>query len=58
MRQALDKLPPKIKQTVILYYIEQFSVKEIKQILKIPEGTVKSRLSKEGNCSGLNFPEL
>lgn len=46
MRQALDKLPPKIKQTVILYYIEQFSVKEIKQILKIPEGTVKSRLSK------------
>ncbi len=46
VRQALDKLPPKIKQTVILYYIEQFSVKEIKQILKIPEGTVKSRLSK------------
>jgi RNA polymerase sigma-70 factor (ECF subfamily) len=31
---------------VILHYVEGFSVKEIKQILKIPEGTVKSRLSK------------
>ena len=36
----------KIRQVVVLYYIEQFTVKEIKQILKIPEGTVKSRLSK------------
>lgn len=43
---AIEKLPPKIRETVVLYYIEQFSVKEIKQILKIPEGTVKSRLSK------------
>lgn len=46
VRLALESLPLKIKQVVVLYYIEQFSVKEIKQILKIPEGTVKSRLSK------------
>lgn len=46
VRAAIESLPTKIRQTVVLYYIEQFSVKEIKQILKIPEGTVKSRLSK------------
>lgn len=43
---ALENLPPKIRTTMVLYYIEEYSVKEIKSILKIPEGTVKSRLSK------------
>ena len=46
IRMAIESLPVKIRQVVALYYIEQFTVKEIKQILKIPEGTVKSRLSK------------
>lgn len=44
--EALDSLPEKIRVTVLLYYIEDYSVKEIKGILHIPEGTVKSRLSK------------
>ena len=44
--EAIDTLPPKIRLTVILYYIEDYSVREIKEILHIPEGTVKSRLSK------------
>ena len=46
IRIAIDSLPVKIRRVVVLYYIEQFTVKEIKQIVKIPEGTVKSRLSK------------
>lgn len=46
IRMAVESLPVKIRQVVVLYYIEDFSIKEIKQILKIPEGTVKSRLSK------------
>lgn len=46
VRDAVDKLPEKFRQVIVLFYIEEFSVKEIKQILKIPEGTVKSRLSK------------
>ncbi len=46
VRDAIDRLPDKIRQTVVLYYIEEFSVREIRQILRIPEGTVKSRLSK------------
>lgn len=43
---AIESLPIKIRQVVVLYYMESFTVKEIKGILKIPEGTVKSRLSK------------
>ncbi len=46
VRLAVESLPIKIRQIVVLYYTEGFSVKEIKSILKIPEGTVKSRLSK------------
>lgn len=46
VRLAVEKLPLKIRQVVVLYYTEGFSVKDIKAILKIPEGTVKSRLSK------------
>lgn len=34
------------RQIVILYYYEGFSTKEIARILKVPEGTVKSRLSR------------
>lgn len=43
---AIRALPEKIKITIVLYYVEGYSVEEIKQILKIPSGTVKSRLSK------------
>ena len=42
----IDSLPEKIRLTVILFYIEDYSIKEIKEILRIPEGTVKSRLNK------------
>lgn len=40
------KLDIDYRETVILYFYEQFSIKEIAQILHIPEGTVKSRLSR------------
>lgn len=43
--ESLRHLPPKIRITVVLYYIEGYSVTEIHSILKIPTGTVKSRLS-------------
>ena len=46
LRTALESLPMKIRQVVVLYYLEQFSTKEISVILKIPKGTVLSRLSK------------
>ena len=46
MRNLIRNLKEDLKEIVILYYFEEFSVKEISQILKIPEGTVKSRLSR------------
>ncbi len=44
--EAIDSLPEKIRLVIIMFYIEEYSIKEIKQVLNIPEGTVKSRLSK------------
>jgi RNA polymerase sigma-70 factor (ECF subfamily) len=43
---AIYKLPPRIRITIVLYYVEGYSVEEVKKILKIPSGTVKSRLAK------------
>ncbi len=44
--RAVMALPEKIRIAVVLYYIEGYSVTEIKSILTIPSGTVKSRLAK------------
>lgn len=43
---AITQLPPRIRVTVVLYYVDGYSVEEIKEILSIPAGTVKSRLAK------------
>ena len=43
---AIDSLPKKIRLGVIMFYVEDYSIKEIKRVLNIPEGTVKSRLNK------------
>lgn len=46
VRTAVKALPLKIRQVIILYYSEQLTTKEISEILKIPKGTVLSRLDK------------
>ena len=46
IKNVIKNLDKDLKQIVILYYFEDFSVKEISKIVKIPEGTVKSRLSR------------
>ncbi len=46
MWEAVLTLNAKYAKVVILYYYEGFSTKEIARILHIPEGTVKSRLSR------------
>ena len=43
--QAINRLSEKEKICVILYYLEEYSVADIASVLKIPGGTVKSRLS-------------
>ncbi len=44
LRELLDKLDMKKKAVLNLYYLEQLSVPEIGAALRIPDGTVKSRL--------------
>lgn len=43
--ELVRELKEKESTVIILYYYRGFSVKEIAQILHVPEGTVKSRLS-------------
>lgn len=44
VREKLAALPPKLKAVVYLYYYEEYSTEEIAAMLKLPRGTVKSRL--------------
>lgn len=44
--KILDKIEPDLRLTVTLYYYNELTVKEIAQIINVPEGTVKSRLSR------------
>ena len=47
--EAISSLSPKIRAVVLLYYVEDYSLKEIHSVLNIPVGTVKSRLNKGRN---------
>lgn len=43
---ALNTLKKEYRLTIVLYYLEGYSIEEIAKILCIPAGTVKSRLSR------------
>lgn len=44
VRNLVDCLPEEFREVVSLFYWDDMSVQEIAQLLKMPEGTVKSRL--------------
>lgn len=44
--KALNELPADYRVTIVLHYIEGYSVSETAEILKVADGTVKSRLSR------------
>lgn len=46
VNKVLNEIDEELKVVTVLYYYDGFSVKEISEMLKIPEGTVKSRLSR------------
>jgi len=46
VQQAIDKLPEDLRTCVILRDIEEMTYQEIVDVLKIPEGTVKSRINR------------
>jgi RNA polymerase sigma-70 factor (ECF subfamily) len=46
VQQALTKISPELREAVILRDLQDLDYKEIAQVLHIPEGTVKSRISR------------
>jgi RNA polymerase sigma factor (sigma-70 family) len=44
--QAVRRLPPRQAQAVALYYMEDYSVRQIAEVLDCSEGTVKTHLSR------------
>lgn len=45
LHSAISKLTLEKRQVIALYYFKDYSLTEVAEILNIPEGTVKSRLS-------------
>ena len=43
---ALAKLSPELREAVILRDLQDFDYREIATVLKVPEGTVKSRINR------------
>ena len=43
---AIDRLPKKLRLAIILFYFEDMDISKTAETLRIPPGTVKSRLNK------------
>src|SRR5271163_3044367 len=46
VQTALTKLSPELREAVILRDLQQLDYNEIRQVLDVPEGTVKSRINR------------
>ncbi len=46
VNSCLKRLPAGYRDVLALYYLEELSVREVSSILRQPEGTVKSKLSR------------
>lgn len=46
IRQIIDRMDDKHRMVIVLYYFREYSVAEMAAMLRVPQGTVKSRLSK------------
>lgn len=44
IRDAIRALKPELRLPVLLYYMEGYKIREIAQIMNLPDGTVKTRL--------------
>ncbi|MGN1157829.1 MAG: RNA polymerase sigma factor [Agathobacter sp.] len=46
VREAVDALPEKFREAVILFYFEEKDIRRTAEIMGVPEGTAKTRLMK------------
>jgi RNA polymerase sigma-70 factor (ECF subfamily) len=46
VHRALEKLSPELREAVILRDLQDMDYREIAAVLKVPEGTVKSRINR------------
>jgi RNA polymerase sigma-70 factor (ECF subfamily) len=46
VQAALTRLSPELREAVILRDLQQLEYNEIRQVLDVPEGTVKSRINR------------
>ncbi|MDQ0116596.1 RNA polymerase sigma factor [Paenibacillus harenae] len=44
LRAAIASLPLHYREAIVLYYYQELSIKQLTEVLKEPEGTVKSKL--------------
>ncbi|HIE28538.1 TPA: sigma-70 family RNA polymerase sigma factor, partial [Candidatus Poribacteria bacterium] len=45
LQAAIDRLPEKQREVIVLFYVQNLKYREIAEILGCPEGTVASRLN-------------
>jgi len=50
LRAAIDRLPDRLRTVVILYYFHDQDIPTAAKTLRIPQGTVKSRLNQAKKC--------
>ena len=46
LQDALQKLSPELREAVVLRDLEEMEYREIADVLKVPEGTVKARINR------------
>lgn len=57
LRESLTALPERLRTPLLLHYLEGFSLKGTARILRLPEGTVKSRLYQARKALKLQLEE-
>ena len=58
VRRAVLALPPRYREPVVLYYFHEMDVGAASRTLRLPEGTVKARLSRARELLRRRFPRL
>ncbi len=58
IEESLEKLKPKYREVLVLYYIEELSYKEIADIIQVPTGTVGIRIKRAKEAIKREYEKL